>query len=179
MPSLISIILTEASYKDLLSREKSTDPGVTQRQRVLAKYGVRFVSFDRTDGMFVFSCRSSEYDKNRIVYVQRIQFSKWMEILRDARSAENMAAYAREVMANADIQVSCSCPANLYWGYAYIQTNMNPTAKQGQPENRAPNVRNPSRKGSYCKHLGLVMRTLPFHQNTLSSILKSMVSQEV
>jgi hypothetical protein len=69
---------------------------------------------------------------------------------------------------SADLQVHCNCPAFLYWGYQYITTQLGASVS---PENRAPDVRNPQRRGDVCKHLALVLRVLPFWWNNITSDL--------
>lgn len=50
-----------------------------------------------------------------------------------------------------DVHVRCDCKAFKYWGYAYISTQLRYI--YGLPrENRSPNIRNPSMKGTICKH---------------------------
>lgn len=48
-----------------------------------------------------------------------------------------------------DVHVRCTCPAFLYWGYAYIGTQLR--YLYGLPrENRSPKIRNPNMKGTLC-----------------------------
>lgn len=60
-----------------------------------------------------------------------------------------------------DIEVWCNGTAFRMWGWAYITSELD--AKWGKKEKRFPKVRNPSLKGSVCKHLENVLRVLPFH----------------
>lgn len=56
-----------------------------------------------------------------------------------------------------DVHIRCTCPAHLYWGYAYIGTELK--FLYGIPrENRYPVVRNPQVKGTICKHEDAVIQ---------------------
>jgi len=48
-----------------------------------------------------------------------------------------------------------NCPAFLYWGYLYIDTQLD---VQLVDENRYPGIRNPDLNGIVCKHLAAVLR---------------------
>lgn len=71
-----------------------------------------------------------------------------------------------------DLAVTCNCTAFKYWGWAYIMTGLG--SKFGQQENRFPKRRNPSLKGTVCKHLDNVLLVLPFQTGTIVSDLKKM-----
>lgn len=64
-----------------------------------------------------------------------------------------------------DIQLSCSCPSFLYWGYQYILTQVGAAIAD---EGRFPKVRNPRLRGIVCKHLNRVLHVLPFYMNFLA-----------
>jgi len=63
-----------------------------------------------------------------------------------------------------EIAVYCDCPAFLYWGYKYMAWSMEYGIKR---EVRPPDIRNPAREGSVCKHLYNVFHVLPFHINQI------------
>lgn len=164
-------IINEFTYKQLIGKEAET-PGITQRMKTqLTRYGTKFVKFFSSDGIFIFSTRSAYYDENHTVYIEKIQFANWKDIVKNADKVENLAKYATDIMRSEDIRISCSCPSFLYHGFAYITTSLD--AKYGDPEHRAPDIRNPARKGSVCKHLSMVLRVLPFYASDLSKYLKS------
>lgn len=77
-----------------------------------------------------------------------------------------------------DLQVSCTCPAYLYWGYKYINTSLG-TAAPGAKERRAPDIRNPQRRGIVCKHLDLVLSVLPFVASSITRDLKKALRESV
>ena len=56
-----------------------------------------------------------------------------------------------------DIHIRCTCPAELYWGYRYLGTELR--YLYGIPrESRYPKVRNPNLKGTVCKHEDVVLQ---------------------
>lgn len=56
-----------------------------------------------------------------------------------------------------DVHIRCNCPAFLYWGYAYIGTQLR--YLYGIPrENRFPKVRNPNVRGTICKHSDIAIQ---------------------
>ena len=51
---------------------------------------------------------------------------------------------------NGNLKISCSCDAFLFQGFKFISYHANSGI---DPENRAPNIRNPNREGMACKHI--------------------------
>jgi hypothetical protein len=78
---------------------------------------------------------------------------------------------ASEMMNRSDLQISCNCPAFLYWGSDYILSRPKRDAKYGPPEHRRPKIRNPREYGSMCKHLDAMMKTYPFYRSTMAKYL--------
>lgn len=64
-----------------------------------------------------------------------------------------------------------NCPAFLYWGYKYISWNMDFGIER---ENREPDIRNPDRDGTVCKHVYNVLSVLPNHIFRIASDLREM-----
>ena len=57
----------------------------------------------------------------------------------------------------ADVHIRCNCPAQTFFGYNYIDTELK--MLYGIPkENRFPIIRNPNLKGVMCKHIDVVLR---------------------
>lgn len=83
----------------------------------------------------------------------------------------NLNKLSREFLKRADIQLECSCPAQKYWGGDYILSKPKYDAKYGDPENRAPNIRNPKQYGAHCKHLQNLFKALPFYADTVAKWL--------
>jgi len=84
---------------------------------------------------------------------------------------------AADLLANVDVEVGCSCPADLYWGGKYIRTQRG--SNYGDDENRAPVKRNPREHGAYCKHLHLMLQTLPFYHGDMAKFLKTFYAEEI
>ena len=84
---------------------------------------------------------------------------------------------AVEFLFRSDLKVNCSCPADLYYGGQNIRTKKN--AKYTKPEHRPPKQKNPQEYGVGCKHLQLVMDTLPFYGGKMATYLKKYYSQDI
>jgi hypothetical protein len=95
------------------------------------------------------------------------------------RSKVDMSKLAREFLNTADVQMSCSCPADLYYGGHYIRSLGKYDAKYSDKELRSPRIKNPKQYGAYCKHLENVMRVLPFYATTASRWLASFYGDEM
>lgn len=61
---------------------------------------------------------------------------------------------------DAELRVGCQCPAFLYWGYEYINTQFGSII--GTRQKIYPKVRNPDLEGVVCKHLYRALNLLPF-----------------
>lgn len=56
-----------------------------------------------------------------------------------------------------DVHIRCNCPAHLFWGMAYLGTELK--FLYGVPkETRYPKIRNPQLKGTICKHEDAVIQ---------------------
>jgi len=111
-----------------------------------------FVDFDSKLGevFFVTRCMGSNDAWNQVV-----KFDNWDEILEEyGELSWDDIKKNRDLLINEDIIIACDCPANLYWGYQYIQTELDIAI---DPENRFPSIRNPSLEGVACKHLLAVL----------------------
>lgn len=103
--------------------------------------------------------------------------NKITELVRDKRlwtkdkSRIDLRKLAGEVLNKIDLQVSCSCPAFLYFGQDFILSKDKYDAKFGRPERRPPRVRNPRQYGALCKHLHALFKTIPFYRSTMARYL--------
>ncbi len=86
---------------------------------------------------------------------------------------------SKTLLAKADVQVFCSCPAFKYWGPNYILSLAKYDANAGPGENRPPNVRNPKQYGAVCKHLQNVLNVLPWYLTTMAKWLKDFYSEDI
>jgi len=89
-----------------------------------------------------------------------------------AKTKIDLRKLAAKFFKTADVELECSCPADLFWGKHYIRSQDKYRAKYGEPENRPPDIRNPKKYGAYCKHLQVLMRVLPFYKSTMANWLK-------
>lgn len=111
-------------------------------------------------------------------WTQTVKLLDWDEALAaeglDFPQRANLAVFGR-------LQVKCNCPAYLYWGYEYIETQLGSDnievpdyeGKKGG-EDRFPKVRNPKLRGVICKHLTAVLLTLQRSLPEVASAMKSM-----
>lgn len=86
---------------------------------------------------------------------------------------------AKAFMNKADIQLFCSCPADLYWGGQYIRSLDKYDAKYAGKEERPPSVRNPRKYGAVCKHLDRLLKAWPFYGSTLSKWIKDFFDDDI
>ncbi|MFX0206320.1 MAG: hypothetical protein ACFFDT_10050 [Candidatus Hodarchaeota archaeon] len=79
---------------------------------------------------------------------------------------------AAHVFKNTDVELLCSCPADLYYGGHYIRSQDKYRAKYGEPENRSPDIRNPKQYGAFCKHIQALFKALPWYKGTMANWIK-------
>jgi len=79
---------------------------------------------------------------------------------------------AQNVLWEVDIEMRCSDPSFVYWGYAYTLSRPKYDAIYGEKENRPPRIRNPRQYGGVCKHIHTVYNVLPFYTTTMAKWLK-------
>lgn len=84
---------------------------------------------------------------------------------------------AKAVLEDGNLQIVCSCPADLYYGGQYIRTKKN--SKYTEPEKRPPNIRNKKQYGAYCKHLEVLMQSFNFFNSDMAHFLKKYYSKEI
>lgn len=113
----------------------------------------------------LYQTHSSHYDQTNVIYNQRILFKDFVYLAKDMEiSIEEAINYA---INEADIHVSCDCPAYLYWGYKYQTTNLG--LMYGPGEYRYPKRRNPQLRGIICKHLDVVLQNIKEDPQSLIS----------
>lgn len=124
----------------------------------------------------------------REAYDNYVQLMDW----REALDAEGLTFSERANLAVfGDVKVSCTCGAFLYFGYAYILTQLDaiyPTlnweqvpytlaTKNNTPgpdniENRFPEIRNPDLVGVVCKHLDTVLYVVTMSVSKVAAAMK-------
>lgn len=70
-----------------------------------------------------------------------------------------------------DVQISCTCPAYLYFGYKYILTQVD--SNESDKENRFPKIRNPKLQGVMCKHCYIAMQAFPLNWTSIARDISS------
>jgi hypothetical protein len=161
-------ILDEMQYNDLLH---SIDPrDLPHRDYApLVKY-VKYV--ETNDNIMKFYVPSPTPEKYRNMdglnlWETYIQFLEWPQQVADMSLNVNEAA--RLTLWGANLRIYCPCPAYLYWGMAYIDTQLGIAMV---PEERFPSIRNPELKGIACKHLRRTIKTLPFHLGDMAKAMR-------
>jgi len=157
-------IMTEATYKEIGSL---IDFQFLQHKvRRDALEGVEFTEIDDT-GTMHFKVKSSEFDKNGTRYDVLIKFLEWDEIGQD--SGLSWLEKARLLLWAGNIQLYCSDPSFLYYGFQYLLSQINASL---YPENRQPRIRNPQERGIVSKHASKVLTVLPFYSGKIAHSLK-------
>jgi hypothetical protein len=155
--------LNEVTAKQLLRKQKSITrlfPTFPDRVKAVAdKGGIRLEGVD--DDQWHFRIHSGT--KDDVWYDAYVRYndltSALIKVIKDRRlwvkdkSRIDKRKMARKLMNIADIQISCSCPADKYYGGHYIRSLDRYNAKHGDRETRPPKVRNPKQYGAFCKHL--------------------------
>lgn len=174
--------LQEFNYQQIANKQKSIgslfDPDVFDARvaDVNANGGVNLVG--KRPGVWTFSVASGT--KAGVKYDVPVAFTNIDELLakyvRDRRlwkkdgSGVNYSELAAEVLNKVDMEVDCSCGADLYYGGEYIRTQRN--AQYGHGEMRPPKVRNPRQYGALCKHGHSVWEVLPAYTSDFAEYLK-------
>jgi len=154
-------VLLELTVKKL---RKGLDPRSKSKSKVLK---TKFSRIDK-DGTAHFVTPSGTHPTTT-KWKQKIQISELPAFFKDKNS--KLTSKARVVKAlKKDVKVMCDCPAFKFWGYKYITTQLGSSLEN---ETRPPNIRNPKRRGTVCKHLEVALRVLPFHSPDITRKMKS------
>jgi hypothetical protein len=102
----------------------------------------------------MFGSHSSKFTKNGIIYAAKVLFKDFVILSRDRNIS--IAEAVHYAIHDLDCKVTCSCPAQLFWGYKFMATQLG-YQYGGPPENRFPDERNPALKGTVCKHCDNVL----------------------
>lgn len=155
--------LLEATYKDIMMK---IDPNFLAHR-------IRADLLKRVDfqGMFgdtlYYEIESSEFAYNGITYTNRVRFPDWNNV--GTNFALNSVEAARAILWKGDIELHCTCPSFIHWGFQYLLTQINASIVI---DNNPPVVRNPLHRGIVCKHLNRVLRVLPFYSGVVAKAIK-------
>ena len=159
----------ELTDKDLL--RKSHEPiktlKIQPRDRAKRLSGTKLKRFHEQEGTLIFQTPSEFYSKNGKKYAQHIKLLDYEKYRNDSSLNYNQRA---DAMLKGDLSVNCNCPANLYYGGAYLLTKAG--AKWGRKERRPPSIKNPRQRGVGCKHLIRALQVMPFYRNEVASAMK-------
>lgn len=158
--------LYEATYKQITSMIDGQF--LNQEVRSSELKGVRLGGIDDAQHTMVFFVQSRDYEKNSTVYVSRVRFKDWDDVV-DEQDL-NPIGRARLLMFSGNLELNCTCPSFLYHGYKYLLTKHGASI---QPELRPPVQRNPQQRGIVCKHLNRVIKAFPFYSSDLAKHLKA------
>lgn len=159
------------TLKELLDSE---DPNFLHRKERLGELDEPTLLYAYANTL-VFEIKSSHYgDKvrsgtNTTKYKIFVLFEDFYTIGKDKDIGfEDAIDYAINF---SDIHIRCNCPAFLYWGAAYMSTQLRYI--YGIPrEGRFPKVRNPNLKGTMCKHCDKVVQWILKHKDIISKMFK-------
>lgn len=181
--------IKEATLSDIHRKQKSVTrlfPTFFDRERqVELMGGIKLVDID--DDNFHFKVHSGT--KKDVWYDCMLHFKNVKELLGKLvmnrklwvtdRSKVDLRKIAAEFAAHIDVQIFCSCPADLYYGGHYIRSRPKYDAKYTDPENRPPDERNPHQYGAHCKHLQAVMKALPWYTGTIAKWLRDFYANDI
>ena len=138
--------------------QRETDKPTVDRSRKVPYCRYRGIS---EDGIIYFDVRSASGNG---MYTVKIK----LEDYTDVKDDETLTAQEKvRLCLDGDIKVFCSCPAYRYWGFEYINTQLD--SNEGDPQERFPIIRNPHLTGILCKHIYKVLQVLPMNWTTIAS----------
>jgi hypothetical protein len=181
MKDLYHAILDEAQYRDLVGKDATvTDlfpDWQDKKLKVYEKGGVRMRSME--PGKWIFDVHYGQYDGSGEWYKVVIEWVDLADVVarlaahkkfwKKDGSGPDLRKLALKVFNECHMKVRCDCPAFVYWGYAFLLTELE--AISGPEEHRPPDIRNPERKGCVCKHLSTLLAELPFYSATMANYL--------
>lgn len=189
MPEIFEQIVDEVAVSGIVRKQRSITslfPTFPARvQKVGDMGGIRLIK-SKPD---VWEWDIHSGTKEGVWYQGRLQF-KDMNVLIAKHAADmrlwtqdkkhvDLRKLAKAILFDADVKISCSCPAAQYWGPNYILSKPKYDAKYGRQETRRPRVRNPREYGMLCKHLQVLINVLPFYITTMATWLKEQFSSQI
>lgn len=173
-----NFLFNEYSISDILSSVDSDFINHADHLGVLK--GASVPELKKTFGFSVLfeTGSSGEYAATKgNVYQQKIKFMDLFSFMRDRqiRLSEFDEAFDL-IFEEGDIHVNCSCPAHKFYGYRYITGQLD--FAYGKATRKAPDVRNPDRRGSVCKHLAYVLEAMPNFKNYIKHEFKTIIQRK-
>jgi hypothetical protein len=173
--------ILEYTFKNFLRKQKTVTqlfPKFPERVAAVLKQGGLKLIQTLPNGVWHFKVSSGTQEGVKYdIYLHfknlEAQLEKWVpvkKLWKKSGTGINIVELAKVIFTDVDLEMDCSCPADLYWGKEYIKTQRG--AQYGEPENRRPKIRNPREYGVVCKHAQIVLQSLPFYIITLGNYLK-------
>lgn len=157
----LKFLLGELTYKDIRS-------DVTDFLQVRAKSkqtpGSKYIKIDGD----VLHFKTNSHRLPGVIYDQQIHLLDLEELINKYKGTKQPSEIVRLALAG-NIKVHCTDPSWKYWGFQYIGTVKDYAI---DPENRPPDIRNPTQSGAVCKHLDNVLYVLPFQAQKIVADLK-------
>ena len=153
--------LDELTRKDLLS---DVDNHTKDKSKLVRKAVYLGITEDYT----IFFRVPSVTANPPTTYVVKVKLLDYPEIADD--DSLTIKEKVRLAIAG-DLQISCTCPAYLYFGYKYILTQLD--ANEDKSEHRFPKIKNPKLQGVMCKHCYTALSVLPMNWTTIVRDIQS------
>lgn len=155
-------ILGEKTYKDL---RRDAPNYLRVRDKSKKTPGSRYQYIDENN---VIHFITPSHTKPGVTYEQKVKLLDLEELINTQSGIRKPIEIVRMAI-EGDIEVNCTDPSWLYWGWKYMGTKDKYAL---EPEPRYPKVRNPNLKGSVCKHLDNVLFILPFQSMSIVKDLR-------
>ena len=152
--------ITEITAPQLRQQDDPTFLKKKARVRELRSVGSTPVvdRFVRPSSTIYFKTASSKFKENGLVYEQGVKLLDLPRTLGDQNL--NLQDAVRQAVFEGEVKVYCTCPAYHYWGFKFINTTVDAAIRS---EGRFPIDRNPTLRGTVCKHLMQALQVLPFN----------------
>lgn len=155
--------LMEVNYKQIAA--KIDNDFLQQKLRADALDGVKLAGIQ--DNSLVFYINSANKSENDTVYTNIFRIKEWDSVI-DEQSLSPIQR-ARQLMFTGNLELHCTCPSFLFWGYQFLLTQIDASL---MPEGRPPVKRNPNHRGIVCKHLHRTLKTFPFYASDLAKYIR-------
>lgn len=154
--------LDEITRKDLLS---DTDNWTKDKSKLVRQATYLGITEDYTVYFRVPSV-TAKPSTNYTVKIKLVEYP-------DIEEEKDLSVQEKVRLAIAgDLQISCTCPAYLYYGYKYILTQID--TNEADDEHRFPKIKNPKLQGVMCKHCYKAINVFPLN---MSRIVKDISSK--
>lgn len=158
--------LNEADLLDILNKARSETPKRVRRSQSLYS---EYTGLD-SDGTIMFHT-DSQTRAGHNGHDQFIFYEGFFDLLDKVDAGEHISQEDVLDIITGDVMIRCTCEDFLYGGFAYMSWN---NGYGLQKELRAPDVRNPNREGSACKHCLSVLNLINQSNTLFDTIAKDL-----